>query len=240
MNDESRGIGDNRPPEPIEWTEDRLREIDPTKLLVVPVDHLTQMADVQFPEIVERFVKLLAAAETWQHDHIQHDGSLVPIADNQENNKLTDFMLQLADFAGDDGEIETVRKSCKEMLAAAVKVLDGHWNQRREAIMAIHGDTQSAHPSTMQYAQTSYMMTSGHDKSRSAMGNTVSLASTQNFRLTSIKDLCRAVADGTAPETFVVPDKGAINRAIRRKESPVRKCAGIVIDETFAASRRRG
>lgn len=75
-------------------------------------------------------------------------------------------------------------------------------------------------------------------RSRSSTGTTT-LATEWDFAVTSIKELCRAVADGEAPETFVMVDERAVRQAIRRKQNPVRKCAGLEITETYSASRRR-
>lgn len=74
-------------------------------------------------------------------------------------------------------------------------------------------------------------------RQRSAVGTTTSLQGQWDAVLTDIRKLCRAVADGDAPVTFVMADMTAIRQAVRRKQDPVRQCAGLDIKQTFAARR---
>jgi hypothetical protein len=82
-------------------------------------------------------------------------------------------------------------------------------------------------------------------RTRSALGTTTTLSTQWDARLNpdpekGIKLLCRAVADGHAPITFVLADMAAVRQAIRRKQSPLRDCPGLIIEETFAARRTGG
>jgi hypothetical protein len=74
-------------------------------------------------------------------------------------------------------------------------------------------------------------------RQRSAVGTTTSLQGQWDAVLTDIRALCRAVANGKAPVTFVMADMGAIRQAVRRRQDPVRECAGLTIAQTFAARR---
>ncbi len=50
--------------------------------------------------------------------------------------------------------------------------------------------------------------------------------------------LCKAIAGGTVPVTFVTLERAAINQAIRRKENPLRQVPGLRIWQELSARRR--
>ena len=75
-------------------------------------------------------------------------------------------------------------------------------------------------------------------RSRSAMGTTTGLRTEWTAVVTDMMALCKAVAEGKAPVTFVTADLPTIQRAVRAKVAPVRECPGLEIKETFSASRR--
>jgi hypothetical protein len=74
-------------------------------------------------------------------------------------------------------------------------------------------------------------------RSRSALGTTTTLRTTWDFRVTNMRDLCRAIADGRAPEDFVITNDPVIKAAIRGDKGR-RDCPGLDIFENFSASRR--
>lgn len=62
--------------------------------------------------------------------------------------------------------------------------------------------------------------------SGSARGTTV-----WKYELTDIRELCAAVAAGEAPPEFVQLNAGEVNRAVKRKDDPLRECPGIRVFE---------
>lgn len=74
-------------------------------------------------------------------------------------------------------------------------------------------------------------------RTRSALGTTTSAAGSMTFKLTDIKALCRAVADGTTPVTFVMTNDSAIRGAIKGKHG-IRDVPGLDISEEISVRRR--
>lgn len=147
------GIGGNHPPEPTK--DEQLLAIDPEQLLVCDVADLATLFALQYPALVERSAELQDGIERWRAAH--KDGAL-PLADDTENNALSDFMRQLRDFAGDDGEVETARKKVKRAIFDAGKIIDAWFGDLRTPIMVAHGPARHAMVGTLQYAQTAYLV----------------------------------------------------------------------------------
>jgi hypothetical protein len=76
-------------------------------------------------------------------------------------------------------------------------------------------------------------------RQRSQLGTTTSLQKTWEAEVTDMRALARAVADGTAPVTFLAANLSAINAAARQKVAPMRECPGVVYHQV-AAARRTG
>lgn len=72
---------------------------------------------------------------------------------------------------------------------------------------------------------------------RSALGTTTSAAASMMFKVTDIKALCRAVADGDAPVTFILTNDSAIRAAIKGKHG-IRDVPGLEISEDITIRRR--
>lgn len=276
----------------------RLRGINPEKLLVVEAEEIQPLLELQYAELWLRGKALAARVTAWQERH--KDGA-VPIADEAEHAHLADMMQQLRDFAGDDGEADTARKKVKIGPWEACKVIDAAFAQIREPILAALGLGKRPAVGTMQYAQTEFLLAkaakvqaareavareaqaeaqrladgarsaddedldaavdlamAGEERAaviaadaqapiremartRTAMGTTSTLTGTWDFDADHVdmKALCRAVADGVVPVTFVTVDGAAIRHAIRAKVSPLRECPGLSIKQTFAARRSK-
>lgn len=154
---------DNMPPEPIlgdETAEERLRRIDPTKLLVLSVEELDAFLDAQFPELVKHAKELQAAVDQWRADHTapKTHAALMPIRDDAENDALSDLMRKLRDFADEGtGEVEKARKPIKDPLFKAGRHVDAWFNRLRDPINMAIGPAKHALPGQMQYAQTVYL-----------------------------------------------------------------------------------
>jgi hypothetical protein len=297
MSDDPRlGLGANFPPEPT--VTERLSAIDPERLIVCDVSELPVLFGLQYAALIERAAELTQGVDRWKE---AHKNGAISIADDTENDALSDWMRQLRDFAGDDGEVESTRKRVKRVVYEAGKVIDAYFGELGRPIMTAHGPSKHAMVGTLQYAQTQYLLAkeakaraereriareaealareqaeearrlaeAGRDaeadkatdraleteaaaqamtqdaqapardlvRSRSALGTTTSLAGSWDATVTDIKALCRAIADGKAPETFVAPEMAAIRQAIRRKVSPMRECAGLKIEQTYSARR---
>lgn len=147
------GLGHNQPPEPT--LEDRLTAIDPTNLLVVSLDDLPKLLDLQFAALANRGAELVAGIARWKEDH---DDGRKPIADDAENAILSDWMRQLSDYAGADGEADTARKSVKRVIFEAGKMIDGWFGALRDPIVAAIGPARNAPLGTLQQMQTAYLV----------------------------------------------------------------------------------
>lgn len=146
------GLGHNQPPEPTR--EERLAGIDPTNLLVVALDDLPDLLALQFKALADRSQEFVAGIARWNEDH---DGGKKPIADDAENAILSDWLRQLADFAGADGEADTARKSVKRVIFEAGKIIDGWFGTLRDPIIAAIGPARNAPLGTLQRMQTDYL-----------------------------------------------------------------------------------
>lgn len=142
------GPGGNNPPIALE-------DVDPENLLVVPVEQLPEVIDHHYAGLKSRALEFEAGIEAWMK---AHDNGAIPIADDAEFNRLSDWMRQLRDFAGDDGEVEETRKKIKLSVFHAGKVIDAWFNAWRHPIMTAHGPPKHALLGTLQYAQTQYLM----------------------------------------------------------------------------------
>lgn len=72
----------------------------------------------------------------------------------------------------------------------------------------------------------------------STLGSTTSASRTWAYELTDMVALCRAVGEGKAPVTFVLPADSAIKSAIRQKHGAIRECPGLHIFEDITVRRR--
>ena len=72
--------------------------------------------------------------------------------------------------------------------------------------------------------------------------SSASLAGTWEFEIDEAAGgmlaLCKVIASGAVPVTFVTVDRPAINQAIRRKESPLRSIPGLRVWQELSARRR--
>lgn len=306
MSESDRRIGDNFPPSPIEEggmpvEVDRdalLLGIDPANLVVVETVDLSRLLELQFAALLERNREFMVGLQRWRDEH--RNGR---IADDAELNKLSDWMVQLRDYAGPDGEVDEARKKVVGPLYAAWKAANAWFANLTQPVMDAIGPARNAQVGTLQYAQTAFLVDKARKeaaerqrladeaaaearrkaeearrlaeqdapqeaveavteaaleaevraveiataaaappremvRSHSGLGTTTTLRSEWDFELVDIKALCRAVADGKQPSTFVTVVPQAIRQAVRAKHAPLRECMGLRIFETHAASRR--
>jgi len=310
------GLGHNNPPEPT--LEERLAGIDPTNLLVIKLDDMPALFAAQYPGLVDRSAEFVAGVARWRE---AHDEGRKPIANDEENAALSDWMRQMADFAGTTGEVEEARKAVKRSIFEAGKIIDAWFRGLADPIIAAVGPSRGAPIGTLQYAQTAYLLAKeareraererlaaeaqaeadrqakiardlaeqeaaraaalaekgiDHDtaqevaerqtdraysdasiamdtahaaaaattvpaqdlvRQRSQLGTTTSLQKTWEAEVTDMRALARAVADGTAPVTFITANLSTINNAARQKVAPMRECPGIVYRQVPAARR---
>lgn len=138
--------------------DNRLRGIDPEKLLILDVDELPDMLEVQYAGIAERGMELLSRVVEWKEEH---QNGAVAIANEVENGELSDIMKQLRDFAGDNGEVYVTRRKVKTQPYEAIKKIDGWFNNLSDPILEVLGVGKAAPVGTMQYAQTQYLVAKG-------------------------------------------------------------------------------
>lgn len=72
---------------------------------------------------------------------------------------------------------------------------------------------------------------------RSTIGSSTSIGSKRDYAVNDMKALCRGVADGTVPVTFVMPVESAIRLALRGKP-PMTECPGLTIFDDVTIRRR--
>lgn len=263
----------------------RLKGIDPERLLVLDVEEISPLLDVQYPDLAKRGAELLEQAVAWATTH-KRDGVLA-ILNDAEMNHASDLFSQLRTFAGTDGECEEARKKVKLKPFQATQAIDAWFKNHRERLVGAM-DTitkaQNARLETVRRAAEAERLRKVQEaeeeaqrvleaaraapddeskidaameaesrveqakveaaapmqeltRTRSTMGVTTSGSEKWDFRLVSIKDLCRAVVAGTVPETFVTTNDPAVRLALKGKNG-MRQCAGLEIYPETKINRR--
>lgn len=187
----------------------RLRGIDPERLLVLEVEEIADLLEVQYAGIAERGTDLLARVVYWKEEH---KNGAVAIADDAENGRLSDLMKQLRDYAGDNGEVFITRRKVKTQPFDAIKKIDGWFNNRSDPILDVLGQGKNAALGTMQYAQTQYLVAKGR-REQEERDRVAREAQAFADELTS---QARLLAERQAPSTAVGQ---AIERAIEAEEA---------------------
>jgi hypothetical protein len=125
--------------------DNRLKGIDPEKLLVIEVDEIHPLLDTQYPELVKRGDELLEKAVEWATKHKREIG--IVILDDAEMNHASDLYAQLRTYAGETGEVEETRKKVKLRPYQATQSIDAWFKTRRERLvgaMAVIDRAQNA------------------------------------------------------------------------------------------------
>jgi hypothetical protein len=117
--------------------DNRLKGIDPEKLLVLDVDELHPMLEVQYPDLPKRSEELLTNAMAWAQEH--KVGSAIVIQDDAQMNRASDLYRQLLSFAGDAGEVEETRKKVKLQPFRATQSIDAWFKNLRERLVGAMG-----------------------------------------------------------------------------------------------------
>lgn len=128
------GPGHNNPPSEEDEALARLAAIDPEKLVKVATDEIGPLLDLNYPVLVARGEELAAGVARWLDAH--RHGTRYALAGEADNAATSDFLRQLATFAGDKGEVETTRRAVKLPVYEAGKAVDGWFAARRDAITA--------------------------------------------------------------------------------------------------------
>lgn len=110
----------------------RLKALDPEKLLLVEIEEIAPLLGVQYPALVNRRAELLDTALAWAAQQTK-DGALV-ITSDAEMNRASDVYVQLATFAGDTGEAEETRKRVKLRPWQAIKAIDAWFANLRDVL----------------------------------------------------------------------------------------------------------
>jgi hypothetical protein len=264
--------------------DNRLKAIDPERLLVLEVADIHPLLAVQYPALVKRSDELLNKAIEWASTH-KVDGKIT-VADDAEMGRASELWKQLSDFAGDDGEADEVRKKVKLLPWKATQAIDSWFKGLRERLQGAMGVIHAAQmlranqvreeerlklleekrqadalalqalkeaqakrtPEAIDRAMKAEeeaaeagtaagQPVTDLTRTRSTMGVTTSQSEKWTFTLTNMRALCKAIADGDVPETFVKPDDSAINLALRGKNGR-RTCPGLDIFPTYQLNRR--
>jgi hypothetical protein len=109
----------------------RLRSIDPEKILLVDPEEIAPLLTLNFQELAERNAELARHAENWIVDHTDPKTGLQTVLDDADNNLLSDLYRQIKDHAGADGEVDTARKRIKLQPFRAIQAIDAHFNNLR-------------------------------------------------------------------------------------------------------------
>jgi hypothetical protein len=114
--------------------ENRLKGIDPEKLMVVEVDEIAPLLDVQYPGLKKRGEELLERAMIWAKDHhVAGQGAV--IADDLAMSAASDLFAQLSDYARDNGEVEEARKKVGDRPRRAVNAINAWFGSRRDRLV---------------------------------------------------------------------------------------------------------
>ena len=159
-NDGSPNIGHNNPPEPT--IEERLLDIDPENLLVIPPVQFQDLFAIHYPDLAYRARQMLLQCQKWQADHKTAAGGWIDVKDDAENAELALLIMQLDDFFQ---EVEETRTRVKAKVREAGTQID-NWFARglAEPVVEVRGVTRNVSgkryapgPGTMQFAQTAYL-----------------------------------------------------------------------------------
>lgn len=273
--------GSNNPPEPI----------DPEKL--IDPDALPPILAEKYAPLVKRSTDLLAAVERWKNLHTETPpGSTTPgflgdkhvprlrILDEADNQKTSDFMRQIAAFAGGvaapSGAVNEQREKVKKPVLDSGKVIDAWFNALRDDLRTFSADVGRLQTTFLrdkaaaeqrkrdeearqaeeaaQAALKNAIASDGDDhavaeavrtteiaaraemaaaaprtemaRSTSTFGTTTSLRANWTFRVVSMMDLVKAVAEGKAPIDFLTTQDGVIRASIKAGR---RECGGLEI-----------
>jgi hypothetical protein len=265
--------------------DNRLRGIDPEKLLVLEIDEIHPMLEVQYPDLPKRAEELLAKAIEWATKH-KRDGVIV-ILNDAEMNHASDVYKQLLGFAGDTGEVEETRKKVKLKPFQAAQSIDAWFKNKRERLVGAMGVIDAAQNARAnkvradEQAQRARIAREADElaqkliadakkadapdialdiameaesiaeearaaagapsvdltRTRSTMGVTTSQSEKWDYTVTSIRELCAAVAAGKVSDTFVVAGDAAIRLAIKGRGG-TRTIPGLEIFPDYRMNRR--
>lgn len=169
-----------------------------------------------------------AAREKLEREHVAEAARLEAkrIADEEqakldEAKRLADEAIERARLSGDDDAIDAA-------VEAEAKFVD----QQIEAATAVNRAEDDAQIAVAQANASVADLT----RTRSVLGTTTSTATSWGWELTSMIDLCRAVAEGRAPLDFVTTNGPVINAAVRGKNGR-RECPGLTIKPNYAIRR---
>lgn len=144
--------------------DNRLKGLDPEKLLVIDVDEIHPMLDVQYPELAKRGDDLLAKAIEWATNHKREAG--IVILDDAEMNHASDVYAQLRGYAGDTGEVEETRKKVKLLPYQATQSIDAWFKNKRERLvgaMAVIDKAQNARGEVVRKAEEAERLKKVHE-----------------------------------------------------------------------------
>ena len=110
--------------------DNRLRGIDPEKLLLVEPEEIAPLLELQYTGLAERAKELNLRAAIWLDTHMASPG-IYEVKDEADNNRLTDLYRQIKDHAGVDGEVDTARKKVKLGPFRAIQAIDAHFGNLR-------------------------------------------------------------------------------------------------------------
>lgn len=113
--------------------DNRLRGIDPEKLLLVELDEIAPLLEVQYPSLPLRAEELLAKAVEWAKEH--HNGTTHVITDDADQNSASDLYRMLLSFAGDSGEVEETRDKVSKPVFRAKQAIDAWFKTQRERLV---------------------------------------------------------------------------------------------------------
>lgn len=113
--------------------DNRLRGIDPEKLMLVETEEIAHLLALQYQPLVDRADDLLARSEAWFREHKNTAGRAV-IKDDADMNAASDFFRQVNDHAGKTGEVEETRKRVKQKPFEATKAIDAFFVNLRDRL----------------------------------------------------------------------------------------------------------
>lgn len=135
-------MDDDQPTDQIKPGDNRLKAIDPERLLVIDIEEIAPLLEVQYPDLPKRAIDLLERATEWAKAH--HNGTTHVIADDADQNRASDLYTQLKSFAGETGEVEETRKKVKLQPFQATKAIDAWFKDLCDTLVGAMGTIDKA------------------------------------------------------------------------------------------------
>lgn len=209
-----------------------LKSHDPEKLNMAEVDkgNIHPLLDFHYAALFARASELHEDAEKWLKDHPQINSEIDYI-------RASDLYRQLTEHAGENQELESVRKKITKGPYTIWREVNAHFSGYRDPILEIL--------KTLSALQMGYVRRQNEkgaeaakeiQRTRSAIGVTTTVIKKWGFTVHDIKALCAAIGRGEVSASVVTIDESAMRLEIGDFG---RSIPGVDVFEDLTLMRRR-